>query len=136
MRLIERLRVLVESAPPDATVPVRWIAELLDEDAATVEPVIRGNGSDPIMPDYTVDDIMTAMGRERSTVIGWIHHGDFPGAYKLNGREWRIPRGDWEAFLNRKRHGRKQEPAAPGGHPVDLGRWRKQFGRGKVAIGD
>jgi hypothetical protein len=27
MRLIERLRLLVESAPPDATVPVRWIGE-------------------------------------------------------------------------------------------------------------
>jgi len=23
-----------------------------------------------------------------STVIGWIHGGDFPGAYRLNGREW------------------------------------------------
>jgi predicted DNA-binding transcriptional regulator AlpA len=126
MRLIERLRQLVESAPPDATVPVRWIGELLDQDEVTIES-IRKNGSDPVMPDLSVDDIMTATSRERSTVIGWIHDGDFPGAYKLNGREWRIPRADWTAFLDRERQGRPAEPAPSGGQAVDLGRWRKQF---------
>lgn len=88
MRLAERLRRLVESAPPDATVPVRWIGELLDHDAVSVERESRESESDPIMPDLSVDDIMSATNRERSTVIGWIHEGDFPGAYKLNGREW------------------------------------------------
>ena len=92
MRLIERLRLLVESAPPDATVPVRWIGELLDQDEVNVESAIRRNGSDPVMPDLSVENIMAATSRERSTVIGWIHGGDFPGAYKLNGREWPIPR--------------------------------------------
>lgn len=127
MRLAERLRLLVESAPPDATVPVRWIGELLDQDEATVEPAIRRNGSDPVMPDLSVEDIMKATSRERSTVIGWIHDGDFPGAYKLNGREWRIPPADWKAFLSRKREQRPAEPVPSGGQSVDLGRWRKRF---------
>ena len=103
MRVIERLRLLVESAPPDATVPVRWIGELLDQDDASVEPAMRRNGSDPIMPDLSVDEIMTATSRERPTVIGWIQGGEFPNAYKLSGREWRIPRADWKAFLDRER---------------------------------
>lgn len=129
MRVIQRLRRLVESAPPDATVPVRWIGEVLDGDEANVEPAIRANGSDPVLPDLSVDDLMSATSRERPTVIGWIHDGYFPGAYKLNGREWRVPRSDWKAFLNRERQGHDRDPTPSGGQDVDLGRWRKQFAR-------
>ncbi len=129
MNLVEHLRRLVEAAPPDATIPVRWIGELLDQSAVSVESDSMGNDSDPIMPDLTVDDIMRATNRGRSTVIGWIHRGDFPGAHKLNGREWRIPRADWKAFLDRKRRGLLPKPILPGGPRADLGRWRKRFGR-------
>lgn len=129
MRVIERLRLLVESAPSDATVPVRWIGELLAQDDASIEPALRSNGSDPVMPDLSVDEIMTATSRERPTVIGWIHGGEFPGAYELDGREWRIPRADWQAFLDRERQGRPPEPVPNGGEGVDLGRWRKHFPR-------
>jgi predicted DNA-binding transcriptional regulator AlpA len=62
------------------------------------------------MPDLNVEDIMNATSRERSTVLGWIHDGDFPGAYKLNGREWRIPQADWKACLNRERQGASRNP--------------------------
>jgi len=37
------------------------------------------------------------------TVRGWVERGDFPGAYKLNGKEWRVPVSGVEAFQNRQR---------------------------------
>ena len=127
--VIEQLRSLVGVAPPDATVPVRWIAELLDGAGALPELTDREKGSCPIMPDLTVDDIMTATQRQRPTVIGWIRGGDFPGAYKLNGREWRIPQTDWTAFLERKRNCKQPNEPANNGRRVDLGRWRAHMVR-------
>jgi hypothetical protein len=129
--VIEQLRSLVDVAPPDATVPVRWIAELLDEDDRSVELAVREKGSYPIMPDLTVGDIMAATQRERPTIIGWIRGGGFPGAYKLNGREWRIPAGDWSAFLERKRNGGQANHSATMPRSVDLGRWRAHVVRKK-----
>ena len=33
----------------------------------------------------------------------WVERGDFPGAYKLHGKEWRVPVSSLEAFQNRQR---------------------------------
>jgi hypothetical protein len=134
--VIEQLRSLVGVAPPDATVTVRWIAELLDG-AGLTDLADREDGSCSILPDLTVDDIMTATQRQRPTVIGWIRGGDFPGAYKLNGREWRIPQTDWTAFLERKRNCCATDPPATVGRRVDLGRWRahvvRRIGKGSAS---
>jgi len=38
-----------------------------------------------------------------STVRAWVERGDFAGAYKLHGKEWRVPASAVEAFQNGQR---------------------------------
>lgn len=110
------------------TVPVATLAELLAE----VEAEAAGMMSDPgaVEVDLTVADVARAMNRSESAVRGWLGAGEIPEAYRMNNREWRVPREAFAAFIERKRGGRE-----PGGSisgrtqrrrgPVDLGAWRK-----------
>lgn len=86
MSLLEQLRRM----PPGSLVPRDWLlAEL--ERGAPAEPA---GGMDP-----TIAQVATECGRSPSTVRNWLSQGLLPGAYRLRGREWRIPRATLAAFL-------------------------------------
>ena len=124
MRLADRLRALADALPEGGSVTFTR-ADLLAMLAEDGEPSGR-QGAAPLM-DLTVDDIMEATGRARSTVCGWIAAGQLR-AYRF-GREWRIPHEAWREFLDRHRTG---EPAghAPAPRPApDLSAWRRHLAR-------
>src|SRR5207245_11563437 len=57
----------------------------------------------PARVDLTIRELAQLFGKQRSTVRAWVERGDFPAAYKLHGKEWRIPVSAVEAFQNRQR---------------------------------
>ncbi len=59
------------------------------------------HGSTPA--EFTVAELSTRFHRSASTVRGWCERGRFEGAYKLNGRDWRIPKTAVDAFLAEQR---------------------------------
>jgi excisionase family DNA binding protein len=65
--------------------------------------------------DLTVAELATRFHRSASTVRDWCEHGRFEGAYKLNGRDWRIPLAALDAFLAAQRGEKDTSP---------LGAWR------------
>jgi hypothetical protein len=69
----------------------------------------------PILIDLTIGDLARLFGKRPSTVRSWVERGDFAGAYKLHGKEWRIPMSAVEEFQNRQRRSK----SAPG-----LSAWR------------
>lgn len=62
--------------------------------------------------DLTVAQLAEHLGRQPSTVRGWCERGELPNAYRLNGREWRIPPAAVETFLNRQRPRTKRQGGA------------------------
>lgn len=46
------------------------------------------------MNDLTITDAATATNKDRRTIRRWLDSGRFPGAYRLNGGDWRIPVAD------------------------------------------
>ena len=72
--------------------PVDWVLELLGDG--------QGGPPRPAAPavDLNVADLALLFKNKPSTVRAWIERGDFPGSYKLNGKEWRVPAPAVEAF--------------------------------------
>src|SRR6266849_9524820 len=102
---VERLVAELQALPPGSLVPRDWVLGRLSEpptEAAT-----------PLLPvaltvDLTVDALAALFGKRPSTVRAWIERGDFPGSYKLHGKEWRVPPSAVEAFQdNQKRAARR-----------------------------
>ncbi|MCA9312005.1 MAG: helix-turn-helix domain-containing protein [Phycisphaerales bacterium] len=87
----ELLRALIRGLPPGAIVTVRaeWITELL-ADLPVPEP--------GTVVDLTASEVGRLLGRDEKTVAGWCRAGVIEGAYKLRGREWRVPRASLRAF--------------------------------------
>ena len=48
--------------------------------------------------DLTVEQVAARYGRTAVTVRSWLGSGKFPGAYKLHGRDWRVPSDALRAF--------------------------------------
>jgi len=88
--------------PPGTLVPRDWLVEQLANGAG------RQSHSDsaaaPGATDLTIADLAQLFGKRPSTVRAWVERGDFPGAYKLHGKEWRVPPSSVEAFRDRQRH--------------------------------
>ena len=90
----ERLLALADALPAGGAVTLdrdalRRLAGVVVETAA--EP-------DDLVVDLTVGEVGEALGRSASTVRGWCARGELPGSYRLNGREWRVPKasiGRW-----------------------------------------
>jgi hypothetical protein len=113
---LDALRTLVDAAPVDAvvTVPVRWLREVLE--GAPESPDVM------MAPDLSAAAFAQRFGRSASTVRLWCESGKVPGAWKLNGKEWRIPVAAIEQF--------RQMQGAPAPNAVrpsngDLGDWRR-----------
>ena len=103
---------LLEPLPDEALVPVGWLRSYLRAPAPT-EPI----------GDLSCAQAAEALGRKPGTVRGWCARGEIPGAYRLNGREWRVPRAGLRAYLDGAAS-REREPVDPGS--VDLGSWRRK----------
>jgi excisionase family DNA binding protein len=117
MTLLDRLRQLAAALPPGSSVslPRDWLLAELDAAPA----------SDALVADLTVEQLAQFIGKRPSTVRGWLEAGRFPGAYKLSGKAWRVPRGAVEAFQAREREGQAPEPGPNGDRsPGQLGAWR------------
>ncbi len=111
------LRALADALPPDAVVPVPvgWLRDLL-EPAPLVEVLPPG----PPPADFTVAVLAARFGRKPSTVRLWVERGMFPGAYRLHGREWRVPLDSLTRF---EATARQAKPTTP--HPAPAGRRSK-----------
>lgn len=87
--LVDRdaLRHLAEALPKGSALPVprEWLLELLGP---------APDGPPPGQPavDLTAGEVAGLLSRKEVTVRGWCAAGLLPGAYRLLGREWRIPR--------------------------------------------
>ena len=68
--------------PDEALVPVHWVLRLLEEEYAS--EAVAG-------PGLTVAAAAEIIGRAPSTVRAWCAAERLPGAFRLGGREWRIP---------------------------------------------
>jgi hypothetical protein len=104
---VHDLRTLAELLPPGGAVslPREALLEALAEIPAPA-PVPVG--------DLTVADVAVHFQRSPSTVRGWLEAGRFDDAYKLNGRDWRVPHAALAAFAEAQQRGK-----------ANLGAWRK-----------
>lgn len=89
----------LEPMPDDAQVPVRWIREHLTIEAGEME-VAAPAETDELIDELTVAEVARKMTRSASTIRSWCP--DIPGAYKLHGKDWRIPRAGLRAYLDRQ----------------------------------
>jgi excisionase family DNA binding protein len=129
MEIAARLRALADALPPHGSVTFsRDDLEAMVGECAPVraEP-------EPIA-GLTVPALAAELGRSDSTVRGWLAAGEFPNAYKLQGKEWRIPQSDVHAFIESQRSPRIEESAAPLPYgDDDLGSWRKHIADRKAS---
>ena len=87
--------------PSGTLVPRDWVLERLSEDIPGVPAAVTP--APPARVDLTIRDLAILFGKQPSTVRGWVERGDFPGAYKLHGKEWRVPVSAVDSFQNRQR---------------------------------
>ena len=88
MTPLDRLRQAAELAPPGTSLTL------------TREALLEALGGvdRPVGPDLSVGELSAYFHRAPSTVRAWLEGGRFPGAFKLNGRDWRVPPAALEAF--------------------------------------
>src|SRR5712692_804522 len=99
--LDESLPNALAAMPPGTLVPRDGVLEQLSDGFAGVPA-----GETPAPPaclDLTIRDLAELCGKQPSTVRAWVERGDFPGAYKLHGKEWRVPVSAVDSFQNRQR---------------------------------
>lgn len=114
--LMERL----QSMPPGSTVPVEWVcAQIAAEGVST-------KGERESLEDLDVPAVAAVVKRAPSTVRGWLGGGLIPEAYRLQGRDWRVPRAALRRFLDRQTAEPTSKPA-PRRRGADLGEWRKHI---------
>ena len=85
--------------PPGSLLPRDWLLERLSVPEISSTSMERPAA----LVDLTVTDLSKLFARRPSTVRAWVERGDFPGAYKLHAKEWRVPPRGVEAFQNRQR---------------------------------
>ncbi len=128
--LREAISALVAAAPPTATVTVSWLASLLEGEEAAGQA--HGPTVAQFSVDLTVQQVAAEFSKGHSTIRTWIARGELPGAYRLHGREWRIPRTAIDAMQRREseldRQPAKKRPVAVS----ELGEWRRHRGTPQV----
>ncbi len=110
---LDELRRWAASAPPGTLVPADSLAAML----AGVE-----DGDDRLV-DLTVQEAAVELRRAPSTVRGWCIDGRLR-AYKLNGREWRVPRAAMRDYLEGQKNGSSRQATRTNGKAADLAAWR------------
>jgi len=107
VNLADRLRELAERLPSGASLTLtrEGLLGLATKHDDPDQPLGR--------PDFTIAELAARFYRSPSTVRGWCERGRFEGAYKLNGRDWRIPPGGVDAFLAGQRGEHAITPPGP-----------------------
>jgi len=98
VNLADRLRGLAERLPPGGSLTLTrdgLLGLAAADDGQTAH--------DAPQADFTVAELGARFHRAASTVRQWCERGRFEGAYKLNGRDWRIPPAGVDAFLAEQR---------------------------------
>jgi hypothetical protein len=111
---------MAEAVPPGGAVllPRDWLVEALEGAGSPV--------AQPLAVDFTVTDLVALFGKRPSTVRSWLEAGLFPGAFKLRGKTWRVPRSAVEAFQARERgQGGNDPPPLPRRASASLSDYRK-----------
>lgn len=112
-------RRLLEELPDSALLPVSFVRQILIE---------QEDGGETAT-DRTVEQAGQILGRQPSTIRAWCNRGLLEGAYRLRGRQWRIPRSAIDALqrAEAERHAAKISSATSNrpSRTVDLGAWRK-----------
>jgi hypothetical protein len=106
--------------PAGALIPAEWVRAQLEHEGAA------HGGDTSALDDLDVDGVAAIVGRAPSTVRGWLGRGLIEGAYRLQQRDWRIPRAALRRFLDQQASER-QEPTARRARPAELGEWRKHL---------
>lgn len=120
-----RLLALADALPDGASVTLdatalRRLAGIdREEDAGTGAALV----------DLTADAVGAELGRSASTIRAWCASARIPGAYRLHGREWRIPRASLRRYLDTQAQGHAPKVKPEGESSVDLGRWRRSYRR-------
>jgi Helix-turn-helix domain len=116
---MEAIVAKLRGMPPGSLVPRDWLLEQLGESTSE----IPAPEAPEVVVDLKIDDLAKLFGKRPSTVRGWVERGDFPGAYKLNGKEWRVPASGVKAFQDAQRTGRQGHES--GRRAPRLSRWRR-----------
>ena len=125
MTVLDRIRQIVAAVPNGAsvTLPVAELRGWIEEDGEELT-----HDGQALVVDLTVEDIAQQFDRTPACVRGWCRAGRLPGAYRLNGREWRIPRAALAAYIEAEKSGQSNGRAAVLSGAVDLGAWRREEG--------
>lgn len=105
------LSKLLAELPGDALLSVSWIRARLNAPV-----VVEADG------DLSCADVAALLHRKPGTIRAWCFRAEIVGAYRLNGKDWRIPRKSLRAYLDKQSAG--QCPV--GASSVDLGAWRNK----------
>jgi hypothetical protein len=119
MDLRERLKAMVDGMPPGSSVsvPVDWLRECLAAEER------EGDRPDRLL---TLEDVAGEVGRAVSTVRTWCNSGKLEGAFRLNGKDWRIPSASLRRYLEAQANPEATAGTIDGnGHPK-IGAWRKR----------
>lgn len=90
------LRSALALMPPGTLVPRDWLLDRLSGAEAAQTPSTA-------LVDLTIQDLAKMFGKRPSTVRAWVERGDFAGAYKLHGKEWRVPTDSVREFQEQQR---------------------------------
>jgi excisionase family DNA binding protein len=113
--LIDALR----ATPPGSLIPREWVLTELEEECVTSVEGLR---------DLTVEEMAELSGRAASTVRGWLASKKIAGAYRLMGREWRVPREAFRRFLDQQTTtGGEGKSGTRPSSKVNLGEWRRHI---------
>lgn len=111
----------------------RFLAQHDPNDLLTVRTILRVAGVETpsqdepeSVRDLTVEDVAEEVSRAASTVRGWLNSGELDG-YKLNGRDWRVPRDSLRQYLQGQRKGSQTENTNT---EVRLDSWRDHVDEG------
>lgn len=108
-----------------------WLETLAEARAVVpAEEILRrwpGEGSAPSTEptgDLTLADVAGETRRAISTCRTWCNSGRLKGAYRLNNRDWRVPRAALRAFLD-SQAGSGASPEPQDSSDVEWDDWRK-----------
>ena len=120
MSIRRQLQNIVDGMPPGSSVslPVDWLRALLQEEADRA-----GEAPDGVL---TLAEVGERVGRAEGTVRTWCNSGKLKGAFRLNGRDWRVPESALRNYLEAQIEQKSSEVGSRG--DVDLGSWRKHRG--------
>ena len=88
-------------ADAEATIPAREVLRRL--------PPTDANDVLGVGGDMTLKDVANEVGRAVSTIRTWCNSKRINGAYRLNGRDWRIPQAALRKFLEDQGRGKPQD---------------------------